>query len=114
MSGGIAYVLDYSGDFRRHRCNLEMVELEEMVAPQDIAELKGLLEKHLHYTGSTLAERILAHWEAMLAKFVKVMPVDYKRALKMLAKQQKEENGQRVKASHAPPPDGVEEEMING
>jgi len=80
MSGGIAYVLDLDGDFKR-RCNLGMVDLESLVADEDIAEVKAMLRRHLHYTRSAVAERILAQWGAMQPKFVKVMPKDYKRAL---------------------------------
>ncbi len=81
MSGGIAYVLDEDGDFGRYRCNLEMVELEDVVADEDEQELRAMIEKHLHYTASDVAKRILADWDNVLPKFVKVMPVDYKRAL---------------------------------
>ncbi|MBK1642747.1 glutamate synthase subunit alpha, partial [Chromatium okenii] len=84
MSGGIAYVFDEAGDFAS-RCNLAMVELE----PVDDAErLKQLIQKHFHYTQSEVAQRILAEWEAMVPKFVKVMPVDYKKALKALQDQE--------------------------
>jgi glutamate synthase (NADPH/NADH) large chain len=47
----------------------------------DAIRLKQLITNHLHYTGSPVAKRILDHWEQSLAKFVKVMPVDYRRAL---------------------------------
>jgi glutamate synthase (NADPH/NADH) large chain len=47
----------------------------------DAIRLRRLIENHLHYTGSTLAQRILDDWEGNLPKFVKVMPVDYRRAL---------------------------------
>ena len=59
MSGGVAYVLDESGDFGRYRCNLEMVELEVVTAPDDIAELRQIIEKHYRYTGSAVARRVL-------------------------------------------------------
>ena len=49
--------------------------------PEDIAELKGLIEKHQRLTGSSAASRILDRWDGSLPKFVKVMPVDYKRVL---------------------------------
>jgi len=81
MSGGVAYVLDETADFGRHRCNLEMVELENVTASQDIKELRDMIESHYHYTGSAVARRILDDWKAMLTKFIKVMPVEYKRAL---------------------------------
>ena len=81
MSGGVAYVLDETADFGRYRCNLEMVELENVTASQDIKELRDMIESHYHYTGSAVARRILDDWKAMLTKFIKVMPVEYKRAL---------------------------------
>ncbi|MCU7812962.1 MAG: hypothetical protein KZQ77_17295, partial [Candidatus Thiodiazotropha sp. (ex Notomyrtea botanica)] len=112
---GIAYVLDEQGDFS-DRCNLAQVELEP-IEDEDIAlevldhqggdleshglvdlsndmtrydalRLKQLVEKHLHYTNSEVAKRILDNWEAYLPKFVKVMPVEYRRALKEMQAQQ--------------------------
>jgi glutamate synthase (NADPH/NADH) large chain len=108
MSGGIAYVLNGDGDFAQ-RCNMAMVELEPIPAEDDALEaldhqggdletmgrvdvshdmtrydairLRQLIQNHLHYTGSTVAQRILDNWEEHLPKFVKVMPVDYRRAL---------------------------------
>ncbi len=108
MSGGIAYVLDERGDFEQ-RCNLAMVELEPVPAEDDALEqldhqggdlethgrvdihhdmtrydaqrLKGLIEKHVHYTDSSRGRQILENWNSYLPKFVKVMPVDYRRAL---------------------------------
>ena len=111
MSGGIAYVLDESGTFEQC-CNLSMVELqpitEEDVALEeldhqggdlemhgrvdvshdmtryDAIRLRRLIEKHLHYTDSSVARTILDNWDDYLHKFVKVMPVDYRRALEEL------------------------------
>jgi glutamate synthase domain-containing protein 3 len=80
MSGGIAYVFDSDDDFIT-RCNLGMVVLEKLEIPEDIAELKGLIEKHQQLTASSAASRILDSWDGSLPKFVKVMPVDYKRVL---------------------------------
>jgi glutamate synthase domain-containing protein 3 len=80
MSGGIAYVLDREGDFRI-RCNLELVELEKVESPEDVAELKGLVERHHQFTESTVAAKLLADWQTSLKQFVKVMPTDYKRVL---------------------------------
>jgi glutamate synthase domain-containing protein 2/glutamate synthase domain-containing protein 3 len=79
MSGGIAYVLDDDGGFRR-RCNLGMVELEEL-DDEDVERVQNLVQRHAEYTGSELAERLLAGWPLALTRFVKVMPVDYKRVL---------------------------------
>jgi glutamate synthase (ferredoxin) len=85
MSGGVAYVLDAAGDFAQDRCNTEMVDLEKVDSPDDIAELQAMLADHYRYTASTLAAHILDNWVAMLDKFVKVMPVEYKRALEHLS-----------------------------
>ncbi len=114
MSGGIAYVLDESGDFER-RCNMAMVELEPIpsedkaleqtqhqggdmethglvdfsnMTRHDALRLRKLIENHLHYTGSARARDILDNWSAYLPKFVKVMPVEYRRALQEMARQQ--------------------------
>jgi len=84
MSGGVAYVLDEAGDFGRHRCNLEMVGLEAVSAPEDINELRDMIENHQRHTGSAAARRVLDNWEATLAKFVKVMPLDYKKAIEQM------------------------------
>jgi len=108
MSGGIAYVLDERGDFDQ-RCNLAMVELEPIPAEDDVLEqldhqggdlethgrvdirhdmtrhdahrLQQLIQKHVHYTDSSRGRQILDNWNDYLPKFVKVMPVDYRRAL---------------------------------
>ncbi len=85
MSGGIAYVLDEHDTFKP-RCNMGMVGLE---APDegDVSELRALVQEHLERTSSPVAERVLAEWEALLARgaFVKVMPHDYKRVLREAA-----------------------------
>jgi glutamate synthase domain-containing protein 2/glutamate synthase domain-containing protein 1/glutamate synthase domain-containing protein 3 len=79
MSGGIAYVLDVDGGFRS-RCNTELVGFDE-ITPDEALELCGWIEQHGECTGSAVAERLLADWDDQLARFVKVMPHDYKRAL---------------------------------
>jgi glutamate synthase domain-containing protein 2/glutamate synthase domain-containing protein 1/glutamate synthase domain-containing protein 3 len=84
MSGGIAYVLDETGDFIENRCNPEMVDFDPL-EDDDIAFLRSRIEKHLALTGSNVAERLLADWENSLKKFIKVIPVDYKKALAILA-----------------------------
>jgi glutamate synthase (NADPH/NADH) large chain len=111
MSGGIAYVLDEEGDFTQ-RCNMAMVELEPIpeeenaaaaagagelethgkvqidhVAGHDDAMLKGLIQRHLLYTGSERARRVLENWAGYLPKFVKVMPTEYRRALTEMAQE---------------------------
>jgi glutamate synthase (ferredoxin) len=80
MSGGTAFVLDEAGDFPR-RCNHEMVDLEAVGDGEDVAALRDLLIQHAGYTGSRVAARLLGDWDASVARFVKVMPRDYRRVL---------------------------------
>ncbi len=80
MSGGVAFVLDEEQDFAQ-RCNLGMVELEPMAEPEDIELVRDLLIQHAGYTGSQVAARLLNDWEWAIGRFVKVMPVDYRRVL---------------------------------
>ncbi len=115
MSGGVAYVFDGEGSFDQ-LCNLAMVELEpipeeddalEIVAHQggdmethgrvhimsdmtrnDAQRLKHLIQNHKHYTGSQRAQHILENWNEYLPRFIKVMPVDYRAALKEIQAQQ--------------------------
>ena len=126
MSGGIAYVLDEIGDFER-RCNLSMVELEPIVEEDaaletvyhqggdlenhglvdimrdmtrhDAQRLKTLIEKHLHYTNSNRARQILDRWEEYLPRFVKVMPVDYRRALLQMQMNQATQQSNRPRTA---------------
>jgi glutamate synthase (NADPH/NADH) large chain len=96
MSGGVAYVYDEDGLFAK-RCNMSMVALEKVEAADaavgkvqhlnqpDEVTLKTLIEKHANYTGSVRAQALLADWAASRSKFVKVMPIEYKRALTELA-----------------------------
>ncbi len=85
MSGGLAFVLDARGDFKR-RCNPAMVDLEALAAAEDIDLAKELLKRHAKYTGSTVAQKLLDQWKTTQAKFVKVIPKDYKRVLAAIAK----------------------------
>jgi glutamate synthase domain-containing protein 3 len=84
MSGGIAYVLD-TGGFAG-RCNLEMVDLEPVVEAEDIEQLHTLVRRHRELTGSDVAAGVLADWHAHLARFVKVLPRDFKRVLQAQAR----------------------------
>ncbi|HWH43984.1 MAG TPA: glutamate synthase large subunit [Thermoleophilaceae bacterium] len=79
MSGGIAYVFDPDGVFPA-RCNPELVDLDPLTAA-DQAEVRFLVKEHRERTGSPVAERILADWDAVADSFVKVFPRDYKRVL---------------------------------
>ncbi len=80
MSGGVAFVHNEDGKFES-RCNLGMVELEPVSTADDKQMLKSLVEAYLAHTGSRKAKRLLDDWHSVLPKFVKVMPVDYKRVL---------------------------------
>jgi len=102
MSGGLAYVYDPEGEFPA-KCNMAMVALEKVVSAAeqegkgerglwhattrggecqtDEAILKGLIERHFKYTGSTRARALLDDWSVARTKFVKVFPSEYKRAL---------------------------------
>ncbi|MCF6176824.1 MAG: glutamate synthase large subunit [Victivallaceae bacterium] len=86
MSGGLAYVYDERNDFDQH-CNLSMIDLEPLKNDADIAELKTMLREHLQYTGSTKAEYILNHWEECRPMFVKVFPVEYRKVLGQMLKE---------------------------
>jgi glutamate synthase (NADPH/NADH) large chain len=78
MSGGIAYVLDDNNDLAS-KCNMEMVQLEMLENVNDIAELKALITEHKDNTQSDVAEALLADWDSAVKRFVKVMPVDFKK-----------------------------------
>ena len=87
MSGGIAYVWDPQDEFIAN-CNLGTVELEKVETEEDRKELRDLVDKHRRYTGSSVADSVLADWDASLQQFVKVMPTDFKRVLAELAREQ--------------------------
>lgn len=102
MSGGLAYVYDPDGTFAA-QCNMAMVTLESVLSQgeqeatidkaiwhsttrggevqADETILKGLIERHFKYTGSTRARNLLDNWVVSRSKFVKVFPTEYKRAL---------------------------------
>jgi glutamate synthase domain-containing protein 3 len=96
MSGGIAYVYDSDRRFRT-RCNLELVDLEEL-DDAGAAEVKMLISEHAQRTGSLRSRNILASWERERQRFVKVMPRDYKRVLEERAQEEESEEGERVGA----------------
>ncbi len=95
MSGGIAYVLDLDGNFFR-LVNREMVELEDLSDTEDQQAVRDLLHKHVNYTESARAGWVLDNWPDMIGKFVKVMPTDYKLALKKLKEEAAAEKSKPV------------------
>lgn len=80
MSGGVAYVYDEDNKLYRN-LNKGMVLMEKVENKTDREELRSILEKHLHYTGSKKAEQILANFEENLMKFKKIIPEDYKKLI---------------------------------
>jgi glutamate synthase (NADPH/NADH) large chain len=81
MTGGIAYVLDETGEFARVRCNRASVDLEPVTEPKDVELIQLLIARHAELTESPRAKWILDNWETMQPKFVKVFPHEYKRVL---------------------------------
>jgi glutamate synthase (ferredoxin) len=67
---------------------MDMVEAEYLDNENDIREVKNMIENHVKYTGSSYAKRILDNWEDTSAKFVKIIPKDYKRMLQAIKKVQ--------------------------
>lgn len=80
MSGGVAYVYDENGDFDYY-CNMEMVELSLIEDSMDNKELQNLITAHYNHTGSTKAKTILENWRECVEKFIKVLPIEYKKVL---------------------------------
>ncbi len=106
MSGGVAYVLDDDGQFV-HRCNTAMVSIEALqgkvtvdshLGKADTDIVLSLIERHARYSGSERAKTIIANWAVWLPKFVKVMPTEYRRALKELSAQQSATIAQKAAA----------------
>jgi glutamate synthase (NADPH/NADH) large chain len=83
MSGGIAYVLDEDGTFPG-RCNRGMVDLEKLEDAGEIEEVRSMIYRHWKYTGSKKAEAVLDNWQQMAPKFVRVIPIDYRRMLEAI------------------------------
>jgi glutamate synthase domain-containing protein 3 len=81
MSGGIAYVLDESGDFAAARCNRSMVDIEPLEDPADVEIVRNLIRRHVEFTGSPRAQWILECWSSLMPRFLKVFPHEYKRVL---------------------------------
>ncbi|MBD3347219.1 MAG: glutamate synthase large subunit [Chitinivibrionales bacterium] len=91
MSGGIAFVLDEDQLFDT-KCNLEMIDVEPIADPEDKKLLLRLIQNHVALTRSEYASRILRDWTEMLPQFVKVMPLDYRKALERLRKDESKES----------------------
>ncbi|XVF53410.1 hypothetical protein PTKIN_Ptkin05aG0097500 [Pterospermum kingtungense] len=96
MSGGIAYVFDADGKFQS-RCNPELVDLDKVEEEEDILTLKMMIQQHQLHTNSQLAREVLADFENVLPKFIKVFPRDYKRVLAKM----KDEKASKEAIKHA-------------
>jgi len=92
MSGGAAFVFDKDREFQS-RCNLDMVELEPLIEESDIWLVATMLEDHVRFTGSGLAQRILDNWEFSVSRFVKVMPTEYRKVLQQKRAQMRPTGG---------------------
>ncbi|HZY05958.1 MAG TPA: glutamate synthase-related protein, partial [Anaeromyxobacteraceae bacterium] len=97
MSGGIAWVLDEGGTFERS-CNRDMVGLEPLSDPEEVALVRRLVEKHVQATGSKRGQLVLDAWPDLARKFVRIMPNDYRRVLAAQA---------RFRAQGLPPDEAV-------
>ena len=83
MSGGIAYVLDDAGDFAS-QVNAQMVGTERLEDAEEIARVRGMIERHAALTGSARARYVLENWERVLPRFIAVVPKDFKRVIASL------------------------------
>jgi glutamate synthase (NADPH/NADH) large chain len=90
MSGGIAYVLDEDQLFDT-KCNLEMVDIEPVMDESEQTMLYNLIERHIKYTGSEYAGRIIRDWNEVAMQFVRVMPIDYRKALERMKREESKE-----------------------
>eukprot|EP00850_Spirogloea_muscicola_P006153 SM000029S10448 [mRNA] locus=s29:251852:264982:+ [translate_table: standard] len=100
MSGGLAYVLDRDGTFEK-RCNKQLVDLDPVVEDEDTLQLKTMIQQHQRFTKSKLAKEILADFENLLPKFVKVFPRDYKKVLQELKLQDEAKKEEEAAAEAA-------------
>jgi len=98
MSGGIAFVYDENELFGT-RCNLNMVDLENVWTEEDKKLLKSMVKKHYKFTNSKRAKTILKIWETAYPRFVKVMPIDYKRVLEKMRINERNRDSETISAS---------------
>ena len=91
MSGGVAYVLDEDQLFDT-KCNLDMVDIEPVMDEAEQKMLLALIERHVTYTGSEYAGRLVHDWNEVAMQFVRVMPIDYKKALARMKREESKES----------------------
>ena len=80
MSGGIAYILDETGEFPL-RCNTQMVQIFPLEDGEEISFVRSMIQRHVQYTRSSRGSDILARWIEYVPKFAKVYPNDYRRVV---------------------------------
>ncbi|WP_339812393.1 glutamate synthase-related protein, partial [Zunongwangia profunda] len=98
MSGGIAYIYNPDNNLDNNNFNMEMIELEH-VSNDDASELKELIQNHYYHTDSEVAGHILENWEENLSKFIRVMPIEYKKALQRMEEEKKKEENLELKTA---------------
>jgi len=98
MSGGIAYIYNPDNNLDNNNFNMEMIELEH-VSNDDATELKELIQNHYYHTDSEVAGHILENWEENLSKFIRVMPIEYKKALQRMEEEKKKEENLELKTA---------------
>jgi glutamate synthase (ferredoxin) len=86
MSGGIAYIYNNQNQYDSKNFNMESIELEKPEL-QDLDIIYELVQNHFTHTNSEISKQILSNWELSKRKFIKVMPIEYKRALEKLAEE---------------------------
>lgn len=91
MSGGTAYVLDEEGSFEG-KCNMELVEIEDVTDSRDINVLYNMIKEHMENTDSTKARKIISEWDNYISRFRKVIPTSYKLLLESLEQEETEES----------------------
>jgi len=119
MTGGIAYVLDETGEFERVRCNRSSVDLDPVIDAADIELIQNLTARHAELTESPRAKWILDNWESMLPKFIKVFPHEFKRVLGVKRRPVTSESGIRTPESailnpESPSPTPSPREVLRG
>jgi glutamate synthase (NADPH/NADH) large chain len=112
MNGGIAFVLDETGEFSGVLCNQASVDLEPVVDPSDMQALHNLVTRHVEATGSPRGRWILENWGEMLPKFVKVFPHEYKRVLGIPKYQVAK--AEVAHPAHVTPGTGLKQEAAHG
>ncbi|HKL36899.1 MAG TPA: glutamate synthase-related protein, partial [Salegentibacter sp.] len=98
MSGGIAYIYNPDNSLDNNNFNMEMIGLEDP-SEENKEELKELISNHYQYTESDVAREILENWKESSGKFIKVMPTEFKKALKKMEEEKMKKEQQELKTA---------------